>query len=315
MDRRKFLIGSGLTFAGALVGCKTSRKQARSSVSNDGTNIKIYADGVEENFKIIFASDTHIALTETLPEPYGDYASRMYKYGVRNVGALEKIIAKAQSQNFSAIILAGDIINYPSEKNISAVAETIKKSKVPVFYTAGNHDWHYEGDSGSDIQQRQRWLKALAPLYLGEKNPLIYSQTINGFKFIMLDNSTYDVLPEQVEAFKREISDGKPCVVCSHIPYYFVGRHISFGCGNPNWGAKSDPHWKIERRERWRDSGLLESTFQLHNIIMNSPNVLGCLAGHTHKFTTDIAHGKFQYVAPKGILGDSLVVEVKKFSR
>ena len=312
MERRKFLTGSALTFAATLAGCKTSKRQAYSSVSNDGTNIKIYADGVEENFKIIFAADTHIALVETLPEPYKDYASRMYKYGVRNVGALEKIIAKAQSQNCSAIILAGDIINYPSEKNISAVAEVIKKSKISVFYTAGNHDWHYEGERGSDIEQRKRWLKVLPPLYFG-KNPLIYSQTINGLKFIMLDNSTYDILPEQLEEFKREISDGKPCIVCSHIPYYFEGRNIFFGCGNPNWKGDVDPYWKIERRQRWRDSGLLETTFQMHDIIMKSSNVLGCFAGHTHKFTTDIAYGKFQYVAPAGIRGDSLFVEIKKF--
>ena len=310
MKRRDFLLSSGLATLGFTSGCSknTTKRTIEHSVTQSGNSISIFSDAVQKKCKIIFAADTHIAVQEKLTPPYDDYASRM---GRRRRGPehLISIIENAQKENADAVILGGDIINYPSKGNIDVVYNAISKSKIPVFYIAGNHDWHFEGDSGSDIEQRQKWLTALKPLYFGN-NQLLYSKVIAGVKLLCLDNSTYHILPEQLEDFKQEVSEGLPTIIFAHIPLYFKGRDIWFGCGNPNWNASNDPAWKIERRQRWSESGLSKSTFELYDLFMDTPNILGIFVGHIHKFSSDMANGKFQFVAPTGMKGDFLKINI-----
>lgn len=37
----------------------------------------------------------------------------------------------------------------------------------------------------------------------------------------------------------------------AHIPMYAPGKDISFGCGNPNWGAATDCNFELEKRPKW----------------------------------------------------------------
>lgn len=77
---------------------------------------------------------------------------------------------------------------------------------VPWLYTAGNHYWHFEGDEGSDAEQRARWIeKRLLPLCKGE-DPMAYAKKVGGVRFLMIDNSTYNVDGRQLE-FRRAVDE------------------------------------------------------------------------------------------------------------
>ena len=114
---------------------------------------------------------------------------------------------------------------------------------------------------------------------------------------IMIDNSTYEILPEQLEFLEQELSDGVPIFLGCHIPLYVPGRDIFFGCGHPCWNAENDPFWEIEKREKWRIAGHTETTFLFHKLVMENPNIFGIFAGHIHKFSLDILPGMFQAVS------------------
>ncbi|MBP3694192.1 MAG: hypothetical protein J6J31_07135 [Thermoguttaceae bacterium] len=54
----------------------------------------------------------------------------------------------------------------------------------------------------------------------------------------------------------------------------------------------SDRNWEIERRERWREGGHTQVSFDFYRLLCESPNLLGNLCGHVHSTTLDIVNGK-----------------------
>ncbi|MBQ7404434.1 MAG: metallophosphoesterase [Lentisphaeria bacterium] len=247
--------------------------------------------------KFLVLGDAHCKFDDDRGIPYQEYTNRMKRCSPHFFPLVEEAIEKAEKENYDAILMLGDFLSFPSIAGVEKFAEIFQSSKVPCLYTSGNHDWHFEGMSGSELELREKWTKELlAPLY-GDRNPLFYAEIIRGFKIIMIDNSIYEILPEQLEFLKQELSDNIPAFLGCHIPLYVPGRDIFFGCGHPQWNAENDPYWEIERRPKWRTSGHTETTFEFHRTIMETPNLLGIFAGHTHKFSLDPLPGKFQAVA------------------
>lgn len=264
------------------------------TLSQMGGNVKISAGFMDEPLKVMFIADSHICCQGGLAEPYLDYSSRMSQYG-HTTGKMQRSLASAKKENFDLAILAGDIINYPSEHNVEMVKRVMDTCGVPCLYIAGNHDWHFEGDPGPSMQLRDNWIEtSLKPLYYGE-NPMIYSKVIKGVKFVMLDNSTYELIPSQLEAMRKELAEGLPTIICCHIPFYFPSRGHT-GTGDPRWGAAIDKGWKAERRQQWSEKGQSKESFIMRDEIFAAPNVLGVFAGHTHTPSIDTFNGKFQIV-------------------
>ena len=116
---------------------------------------------------------------------------------------------------------------------------------IPYIYIAGNHDWHYEGMTGELELLRDKWIKKrLMPLYQGN-NPLMAAYDIKGIRFLAIDNSTYEINDKQLIFFSEQVASGLPLVLLIHIPMYAPGKKISFGCGNPFWGASTDLNFEL----------------------------------------------------------------------
>jgi hypothetical protein len=187
-------------------------------------------------------------------------------------------------------------VSFPSLASVEHLRAELDKWDIPWFYVAGNHDWHFEGDSGSDMEQRERWIgRRLKPLYKGE-NPLMYSRMVKGVRMVMIDNSVYHVLPEQLEFWKREAAKGDPVALFMHIPLWLEGWGVTT-CGDPTWGAATDPYWEIERRERWAER-LMPSTYEFREAVMNTPNLVGVFTGHRHKLMVGQTDGALFFSVP-----------------
>ncbi|MCD8539264.1 MAG: hypothetical protein LRY55_05490 [Leadbetterella sp.] len=160
--------------------------------------------------------------------------------------------------------------------------------------------------AGSSLNLRQEWTaKRLSALFQGE-NPLIYCRDINGIRFLVLDNSVYEILPEQLTLFQQLLRTSLPVMLVMHIPMYVPGRPVNFGCGHPGWGAHSDAIYKIERREPWRETGHTPETMKFHELVFKAPNLLGILAGHIHTQSLDFMNGIPQFVAAANANGACL---------
>ena len=325
MKRRSFfkgtttaLVGLGITtnsFANTSI--KKKKTPLKVCTTVDQEKVSFYATVIKESIKVVHIADTHLFRDDERGAPYQQYSNRMAKAYNQTVHfktgkktnpeeAFEQTLAYAKEINADLITLIGDIFSFPSEAAIEWVLSKLKTTGIPFIYTAGNHDWHYEGMPGSLVSLRETWInKRLLPLYQGQ-DPLMAAFDIKGIRFVAIDNSTYEVNKEQLAFFKEQVADGLPLVLLVHIPMYAPGKQIYFGCGNPNWGAATDRNFELERRPIWPESGHTQTTMDFHKEVFNAQNLLGIFTGHVHRSSIEMIKGKPQLVADDNASGGYL---------
>ncbi|MDN5214459.1 metallophosphoesterase [Fulvivirgaceae bacterium BMA12] len=286
----------------------------------DQEKVSFYSDLIKEPMKVVHIADTHLFKDDERGIPYQQYSGRMAKAYNRTTHfktfeetnpeeALAKTLAYAKKINADLITLIGDIFSFPSEAAIEWVGAKLKETGIPYIYTAGNHDWHYEGMEGSLESLRDTWTrKRLLPLYQGN-HPLMAAYDLKGIRFVAIDNSTYQINEEQLAFFTDQVSSGMPLVLLVHIPMYAPGKGISFGCGNPDWGAKADEIFEVERRPQWPEGGHTRTTFEFYKKVFNTPNLMGIFSGHIHRNSIEIVKGKPQIVADDNASGGYLDID------
>ena len=282
ISRRDF-IGATAAFAAA-AGCTCPRcsigKTDRPFSLDGRCTLRVPVAGLKQpvNFRVV--GDTHFNFHDGRDDAHADNYKRMARNPTPG-DVLAKAMNRAREAQADIVLLVGDIISFPTLANIDHLRAELDRCGLPWLYVAGNHDWHFEGDSGSDFEQRARWIeRRLKPLYQGE-NPLMYSRLVKGVRMVMIDNSLYHVTPEQLAFWKQEVAKGDPVALFMHIPLRLEGWNITT-CGHPDWGAATDPYWQIERRERWAER-LMPSTYEFREAVLDTPNLVGVFTGHKHK--------------------------------
>ena len=122
---------------------------------------------------------------------------------------------------------------------------------------------------------------------------------MKGVKLIFLDNGVYEILPEQLAAFKREARGKQPKLLFSHIPFYAPGFRVSYGCGNPDWNEAHDRSFGIERRPKWPAKGHSAVTYAFWKAVgkaCRQHRVLATFSGHIHKQSFSLVDGWPQFV-------------------
>jgi predicted MPP superfamily phosphohydrolase len=314
MKRRNFINTTALAGLGLIanpfdLSADSKRdKTLRGTFSQDQNKISIFTKAQVSPTRIFHITDTHLSLDDERGIKYSDFSKRMagaYKTNIHfktseelsTKESFKQTLDLAKEQDVDFLALTGDIFSFPSEAAIDWALFQLKETKIPFAYVAGNHDWHYEGMQGSAQHLRKIWTdKHLKPMYQG-KNPLFATYDFNGIRFVCIDNSTYEILPEQLDFFRKQTKENIPLVLLIHIPLYFPGRNTGYGCGNPDWGEKTDTGYEVERREKWRKGGHTETTFRFLDEVFNASNLLAILAGHTHHPATDMKNGIPQIVS------------------
>lgn len=296
-------------------------KTARHSFALDGNRVRFYSADVQKPTSVLVVADTHLFTDDERGEPYRRYSQRMaaaynttqhFQTGdaTTPTKSFEQVLQRAQEQNVDMLALVGDIFSFPSEAAIDWVGEKLEGSKQRYFYVAGNHDWHYEGMPGSLEELRSTWIdRRLKPLYQG-RHPLMSFHDVGDVRILAIDNSHYQILPEQLAFFRQQVKTGKPLLLTVHIPLFAPGRPMGFGCGHPEWGAKSDRNFELEQRPRWPAAGHTQATLDFHREVFSTPNLLGIFAGHTHRNSVDVIHGIPQFVTDDNASGGYMDVEL-----
>jgi hypothetical protein len=295
----------------------------KGSFSIDGNKVKFFNKSIEKPFNILMLADTHLFRDDERGKPFQQYSSRMAKAYNQTTHfqtgkitnpeqCFQKTLKIAKDNDAAFVALIGDIFSFPSEAAIDWVSNELSTIGLPYVYTAGNHDWHYEGMEGTSQYLRSTWIKnRLQSLYQGE-NPMMSVREYYSVRFVTIDNSNYEILPEQHDFIHKEIKTGKPIILLLHIPLYAPERSLGFGCGHPNWGAKTDKSFELERRRPWSVSGHTPTTMGFHKTVFTAPNILGILAGHIHQQSLDVVNGIPQIVTNANAMGGHLQVEFHK---
>jgi hypothetical protein len=323
LNRREFVRGG--MFAAAVSGLDGAPADAPAgrrpvTFSLEGNRVRLNCPGLDRAFSTVMIADTHLFRDDERGEPFRQFSGRMakaynqtkhFQTGAATnpelgfIGALEAA-AKAKAE---FLALVGDIVSFPSEAAVGWARDQVRAAGLPWLYTAGNHDWHYEGMEGSLDSLRATWCqRRLAPLYPGEAR-LMSVDELHGVRLVALDNSTNEILPEQLKFFRSQVATGKPLVLFVHIPFYVAGRSLGFGCGHPDWGAHSDKGYELERRVKWRQGGHTQVTLDFHREVFAAPNLLGVFAGHTHRASLDVVNGIPQFVTDANATGAFLQLD------
>ena len=140
-------------------------------------------------------------------------------------------------------------------------------------------------------------------------NPLYDFLDVGDLRVLMVDDSVYEILPEQLEFLQTQIATGKPLILCMHIPLYAPGRGVGFGVGHPDWNKDHDMIYKVERRPQWPEEGPSPTAYGFRNAAFSAPNMLGVLTGHIHQFFIDVIKQTPQIVVPSNSNGDYVIAE------
>lgn len=266
-------------------------------------------------------ADTHFWMEDEREAPFRQYSARMaraynqtehFQTGepTHPRAGFEAALARAVDWKAHGVALVGDIVSFPAEASIEWVRRRLEAAGVPWLYVAGNHDWHYEGMPGTLEELRSEWItRRLLPLYQG-RHPLMAAWDLKGIRFVALDNSHYQIREDQLAFFREQVASGLPLVLLVHIPLYAPGRPMGFGCGHPEWGAKSDRGHELERRPRWPEAGHTPVTLAFHREVFAAPNLMAVLAGHTHRASVDVVQGVPQVVTEANAKGAWLELSV-----
>jgi predicted MPP superfamily phosphohydrolase len=304
---------------------KKNRKnpEIRDVFSIDKNLVRIFSKADIKPTRIFHITDTHLALSDDRENPFRMYSERMgnaYKMNKHfEIGeeiictqSFEKTLQKAKDQKADFLALTGDIFSFPSEAAVEWAFQKLKETEIPFGYIAGNHDWHYEGMPGSSHNLRETWAnERLKPMYQAN-NYLFAAYNVNSVNMVFIDNSTYEIEPEQLEFFRHQSASGIPMVLFMHIPLYMPGRSLGYGCANPLWSEETDRGFEIERREKWRKGGHTPTTFSFYDEVFKAPNLLAVFAGHTHKPAIDVKNNIPQIVSGHNATGYFIEINISK---
>lgn len=323
MNRREFLgATAGVAMAGAagLDAMSTDGGAVRAGFVQEGNRIRIRSPRIRRGARVFMVGDTHLFRDDGRGESFRQYSGRMAKAYNRTKHfesghetdperCFVEVLGRAKSAGADCVALIGDLLSFPSEAAVEWVGGRLAEAAVPHVYTAGNHDWHYEGMEGSLETLRETWIRRrLLPLY-GGADPMMSVRDVGDVRLVLLDNSTYEISRAQLAFFRAQVRTGRPLVLLVHIPLYVPGRPLGFGCGHPQWGAANDKGYELERRRRWRPGGHTAVTRAFHAEVFRVPNLLGVFAGHVHRAGTDIVDGVPQFVTDANATGAYLEVE------
>ena len=299
-------------------------KGVQTTVYQNGQVIRIYDRSVTEPVRIFVISDTHLFRSDEREDPYRQYSKRMSKaYNTTRhflsgkptnpEESLLQTLSLAREKKADAIAVLGDLVSYPSEAGVEWAKAVLDSCGIPWFYTTGNHDWHYEGTEGSEIDLREEWTrKRLLPLYKGY-NHECYSVTVKGIKLIFVDNATYQILPSQLKAFSAEIKGKEPKLLFGHIPYYAPGYGITT-VAHPDWGYDTDRGYRAERRERWPVDGFNKTTMDFWRAILKATrrnHLVASFSGHHHVQQTAIVDSWTQFTVAANCQGGYFEVVIE----
>ena len=269
------------------------------------TSARIAVQGLEKPLRVLHITDLHLNLHDERDEEHVARLEGRHKTFLehRFVDQLRALIAEFPEIQPDLVALTGDIIHFPSAKNIDVIRDELHAAGVPWYFLPGNHDylWPYlSGGGHADNQEelRAEWLDTLRPLTDGE-NPMMRSRVVNGLRFVALDNSIYLITPEQHQFFKDEAAKGEPVVLLVHIPLYAPAlREVAVQYWKPHSLLVGDTYWTAEERRGW-GAPLADTpeTLAFVETVKSTPNLVAVLAGHVHfAHAEQIGPNAYQYV-------------------
>jgi predicted MPP superfamily phosphohydrolase len=267
--------------------------------------------GLTGEYTFLHLTDSHVSAFSDADQKKWTAARIQYNTARRNSFMADGLFAEERFPLFfdyageigaDGMFLTGDLIDFPSEKNISLLYENVGRFNGKSIYCLGNHDWNYSDDymTGNSVTVNR-------PLFndLTNGDPYFSYEEYDGFIVAAIDNSSDVVTDDTVNKFLSLYEKNKPIILLLHVPFHvdtlapdvkktWGGRNITMGPGalGSDWG----------------------SVIRLYNAVCVAEDtpVVAVFTGHVHFNHEDVfPNGVPQYVTSTGYTGDCRVVTVK----
>ena len=260
---------------------------------------QIDIDGFDGNFKIIYVSDTHVALCderdgelmEAQQMRYDEF-SRDFKGPDRNFDiTMDYIIAEKPD----LVIFGGDITDEASLASVEYIGKEISRLECPYIYLMGNHDFKY-GEEYFSPKAYEEYLPRLESVNgdFDGTEVLRFDQ----FTVLALDDNNNQVPAGTKDTLNELRKEGKPVIVALHVPIVPPDGTELIAATNEVWPPAYLDYSRVLMGEHANEPN--EDTAALIEFITSEDSiVVGVLAGHIHFYAKDSVNSvAYQVTAP-----------------
>ena len=275
------------------------------AVTGDKIKLKeiVVEAGAKKPFSVLHVSDTHLTAAYPHEDKWKQEMSRADTpiFGAKQEEALAEAIAYAKVHcNF--LLHTGDLIDFVSEANLDLARRYLPEGCLGAL---GNHEYsHYgwlvkkAGTAGPGHAETRKMLARFFPFRM----PMA-AKEVNGVVFVAIDDADGTVSEDQVAQFRRIAAQGKPIILCMHVPFYTPGICRA---GKRWWKKGTDetnPELKLQDFQRQKSD---PTTRDFIEWLKGVPQLKGVLSGHLHMFAEDrfsptamqhVAAGSFSFLA------------------
>jgi hypothetical protein len=188
---------------------------------------------------------------------------------------------------------------------VNRLDKVLNKDNRRYLFALGNHDWCYPFFKASE-QIKDLYYPKFNNITNGA--PHIQIKDVYGVSLIAIDNTDYQIYPEQLAILKKQFAKNTPCLLFFHIPIYVdtLTSDVIKVWKYPIMMGVSSDHLNLASEV---EKSLIpnETTKEFYRIITedNSLQVKGIFAGHVHFSHVDTyREGVSQYITALGVMGN-----------
>ena len=187
--------------------------------------------GLKRDFKILHFTDLHACALDEAEKAAMEPVRRDYippRQGLFGGGrpypseaALPALIRYGEEIAADLILMTGDIIDFPSEANLTLLKTCVDSCKVPVLYVTGNHDWSYADDYHTE-NAAATYLTRVDAISGATDHAAIYED--DTVLVCAVDSGLDRIRQETLEAYltaaRRAKAEGKVLILALHVPVH-----------------------------------------------------------------------------------------------
>lgn len=220
MNRFRCMIGI-LFCVSAVTGCAFANPDVEITEQNI-TEETFVVEGLEQDYDLLFLTDTHMVVstsddTEQIAVNAAERGPQFVdEEGISSALQFSAWMEYAAEQQVDAVLLGGDIIDFPSTGLLEHLQQNLNTLEMPYIYTPGNHDWTYPWEYMTE-KGKAEYLPLLEPMMQG--NTVIQRLDIGELTVVAVDNSAGQVNSAALDTYSEILSEGRPTIVLVHVPF------------------------------------------------------------------------------------------------
>jgi len=274
----------------------------------------IQIPGITGEYTFLFAADTHFtAVDEEDTDQIKENAlARSGGFvngnGFSSMAQFPYLIERANRKKYDALLLGGDIIDFPTKANIDFLDKNLAKLRIPYLYTLGNHDftfpWEYFTEKSYD--EYLPMLKSFVPKQDGWS-----ILELDEFLILSVDNSTDQFNKKALDGLNEAFGKNKPVIVLLHVPLEPKENDTLLKKTIEVWGEGKNGRSKVllgsnGKRPNEDSTKFMEKMFE-----KDSP-VAAILTGHIHFYHKDnLEHNVVQIITDASYKGAVMEITIK----